>query len=143
MDGSLTFDDVEPDNYYAQAVGWMVDQNITLGCDDDPVLFCPNEPLNSSHLSAFLWRFAGRTYSNHPVPFTDIGINDFYLESARWMVEHRLWVDEEFQPPGDREVFNPNDNVTRARMAVLIWNLAAAPGAFDFDVPLPPLMRDP
>ena len=143
VDGSLTFDDVEPDNYYARAVGWMVDQNITLGCDDDPVLFCPNEPLNSSHLSAFLWRFAGRTYSNHPVPFTDIGINDFYLESARWLVEHRLWVDEDFQPPGNRADFKRDANVTRARMAVFLWNLAAAPGAFDLDVPLPPLMRDP
>ena len=141
VDGSLTFDDVEPDSYYSQAVGWMVDQNITLGCDDD--LFCPNAPLNFSHLSAFLWRFAGHTYSNHPVPFTDIGINDFYLESARWLVEHRLWVDRDFQPPGDREVFNPNDDVTRARMAVLVWNLAAAPGAFDIDVTLPPLMRSP
>ena len=141
VDGSLTFDDVEPDSYYSQAVGWMVDQNITLGCDDD--LFCPNAPLKSSHLSAFLWRFAGHTYSNHPVPFTDIGINDFYLESARWLVEHHLWVDQDFQPPGDREAFNPDDDVTRARMAVFVWNLAAAPGAFDINVPLPPLMRDP
>ena len=143
VDGSLTFGDVEPDSFYSEAVGWMVDQSITLGCDDDPVLFCPNDPLRASHLAAFAWRFAGRTYSNHPVPFTDIGINDFYLEAARWLVEHRLWVDEDFEPPGaGPESFKPSDNVSRARMAMLVWNLAAAPGAFDLDVPLPPLMRD-
>ena len=141
--GSLTFDDVEPDSFYSEAVGWMVDQNITLGCSSDPPLFCPNDRLNASHLAAFLWRFAGRTYSNHPVPFTDIGINDFYLEAARWLVEHRLWVGEDFQALGGGPTdFNPGDNVDRARMAMLIWNLAAAPGAFDADVPLPPLMRD-
>ena len=142
--GSVTFDDVEPDSFYAQAVGWMVDRGVTLGCSSDPVLFCPNDPLTASHLSAFLWRFAGRTYSNHPVPFTDIGINDFYLEAARWLVEHRLWVGEDFQPPGEGPAeFKPSDNVNRARMAMLVWNLAAAPAAFDVDVPLPPLMRDP
>ena len=144
VDGSLTFDDVEPDSFYSQAVGWMVDRGITLGCSSDPVLFCPNDPLKASHLAAFLWRFAGRTYSSHPVPFTDIGINDFYLEAARWLVEHRLWVGEDFRPPGQGPaVFNPGDYVDRARMAVLVWNLAEAPGAFDVDVPLPPLMRSP
>ena len=144
VDGSLIFDDVEPDSYYSEAVGWMVDQNITLGCSTGPVLFCPNEPLRAQHVAAFLWRFAGRTYSNHPVPFRDIGINAYYLEATRWLMEHRLWVDGDFEPPDDDPTnFKPDDNVSRARMAMLVWNLAAAPGAFDSDVPLPPLMRSP
>ena len=144
VDGSLTFDDVEPDSFYSQAVGWMVDQGITQGCSSDPPRFCPNDRLNAAQLAAFQWRFAGRTYSNHPVPFTDIGINAYYLEAARWMVEHRLWIDEDFQPPGDGpEAFKPDDSVSRAWMATLVWNLAAAPGAFDVDVALPPLMRNP
>ena len=145
VDGSLTFDDVEPDSYYSQAVGWMVDQNITLGCSTDPVvLFCPSQPLRSSQLAAFLWRYAGRTYSNHPIPFRDIGINAYYLEAARWMVEHRLWVDEDFEPPDDDPTdFDPSEPVSRGRMAVFVWQLAAAPGAFDADVALPPLLRSP
>ena len=143
-DGSLTFDDVEPDSFYSQAVGWMVDQSITQGCSGDSPLFCPHDPLNAAQLAAFMWRFAGRTYSNHPVPFTDIGINDFYLEASRWLVEHRLWIGADFQPPGDGPTeFNPDDSVDRAHMALLLWNLAAAPAAFDIDVPLPPLMRSP
>ena len=109
------------------------------------MLFCPNDELKASQLAAFLWRFAGRTYSNHNVPFTDIGINDYYLEATRcWLVEHRLWIGADLQPPGDGPAsFNPRDDVTRAHMAMLVWNLAAAPGAFDIDVPLPPLMRSP
>ena len=142
-DGSFTFTDVEPDSYYAEAVGWMVDRNITLGCESDPVArFCPLEPLTNSQLAAFLWRFAGRPYSSHPVPFTDIGINDYYLEAARWMTEHQLWVGDDFEPAdSDGEDFKPRDRVSRGRMAVLVWRLAGAAGAFDSDVTLPALMR--
>ena len=144
IDGSLTFDDVEPDSFYSPAVGWMVDRSITGGCSRDPVLFCPHDPLKTSHVAAFLWSFAGRTYSNHPVPFTDIGINDFYLEAARWLVEHHLWIGEDFEPPGEGPAeFKPGDYVNRSRMAMLIWNLASTPGAFDIDVSLPALMRSP
>ena len=143
-DGSLTFTDVEPESYYSEAVGWMVDQNITLGCSTDPVvLFCPNNPLETSQAVTFLWKFAGRTYSNYPVPFTDIGINAYYLEATRWMVEHRLWVDEFFNPPRHPASFKPYDTVNRARTAMFIWLLAEAAGAFDTDVDLPPLMRSP
>lgn len=142
-DGSLTFTDVEPENYYARAVGWMVDENITAGCQSQPVArFCPNERLSGAQLTAFLWRFAGRTYSNHDVPFRDIDINAYYLEAARWMVEHRIWVDADYDTPGnDPTDFQPGDPVSRARMAVFVWRLAGAPAAFDTRVALPPLMR--
>ncbi len=143
-DGAASFDDVEPESYYDQAVGWMVNRGITRGCSSTEARFCPDDPLIASHLAAFLWRFAGNTYSNHPVPFTDIGINDFYLEAARWLVEHRLWVGDDFAPPGDGPAsFGPGDSVDRARMAMLMWNLAGTPGALDADVVLPPLMRSP
>ena len=77
------------------------------------------------------------------MPFTDVGINAYYLEAARWMVEHRLWVDEFFNPPQDPAEFKPYDTVNRARAAMFIWRLAEAAGAFDTDVDLPPLMRSP
>ena len=144
-EGSLSFGDVEPDSYYSQAVGWMVNENITLGCGNRSIsLFCPHQQLSTSQIAAFLWRFAGRTYSNFPVPFRDIGINAYYLEATRWMVEHHLWVDEDFAPSdGSPSDFLPDSQVTRGRMAALLWRLAAAPGAFDAGVDLPPLMRDP
>ena len=143
-DGSSAFGDVEPESYYSEAVGWMADRDITVGCSTDPVaLFCPNDPLNTSQVATFLWRFAGRTYSTHPVPFTDVGINAYYLEATRWMVEHRVWVDESFNSPQDPAEFNPYNTVSRARTAMFIWLLADAAGAFDTDVDLPPLMRSP
>ena len=140
--GSGTFDDVASGTFYTRAVDWMVGRNITQGCSRDPKLFCPDDPLTNAALATFLWRFAGRTYSNYPVPFSDIGINDFYLEAARWMTEHLIWVDEAYQfPVGNQALFLPNDEVSRARMATLLWNLAVAYDAFAAGVPPPPLMR--
>ena len=60
------------------------------------------------------------------------------------MVENRIWVDEDFEPPDDDPAdFDPSEPVSRGRMAVFVWQLAAAPGAFDADVALPPLLRSP
>ena len=149
-DGSWIFADVEPDGYYAEAVGWMWHEGIAFGCKADPDrLFCPNERLTTSQLAAFLWRFAGELESDHLIPFQDVGVNASYLEAARWMVEHRIWVDEEFEPLDDpkdfnppNKDFNPPDPVTRGRISVFVWKLAGSPGAFAANAELPPLMRD-
>ena len=144
-DGSFTFADVEPDSFYSEAVGWMVNEHITLGCVSRSVsLFCPHGRLTTSQIAAFLWRFAGRKYSDQAVPFRDIGINDYYLEAVRWMIEHQLWVDKSFEASDGSEAdFLPADHVTRGRMGAFLWRLAAARGAFDADAELPPPMRNP
>ena len=142
---ALNFTDVEPNIYYSQAVGWMVNESITAGCSSSNVaLFCPDDELTASQMAVFLWSYAGKKYSNHPIPFGDIGVNDYYLEAARWMIEHRLWVDDNFEPSdGSPADFEPNEPVSRARMAMYLWQLAATPGAFDADAALPPLIRTP
>ncbi len=137
------FADIDSQTHNADAVQWMVDRNITQGCSTDPLLFCPDNPLTASHLATFLWRFAGRTYSNHAVPYIDIHINAFYLEPVRWLTEHRLWVSSDYQPPPSAGAeFAPDERINRGRLALLLWNMAAEPDAFDVDAPLPAFMRD-
>ena len=141
---SAAFSDVESGSYYEDAVDWMVERKITAGCGtkDNP-RFCPDAQISNAQVTEFLWRFAGRKYSNHPVPFRDIGINDYYLEATRWMIEHELWVDDGFElSDGTVTDFQPGAAVTRARTGVLLWRLADARGAFDSDVTPPDLMRD-
>lgn len=143
-DASLRFADVEAGSYYAQAVGWMAQQNISLGCaSSDRPQFCPHAPVSNAQFAVFLWRFAGSKYSNQAVPFRDVGINDFYLEASRWIIEHALWVNERFElSDGTTTRFRPGAAVTRARTAVVLWRLAGTPSAFDSDAAPPPLMRD-
>ncbi len=137
------FADVDSQSHYADAVQWMASRNITQGCSTDPLLFCPDSPLTASNIATFLWRFAGRTYSNQAVPYIDIHINAFYLEAVRWLTENRLWVNSQYMPPANSGAeFAPDEQINRARAALLLWNLAAAPNAFQFDVVLPPLMRN-
>lgn len=143
-DASAAFSDVESDSYFAAAVSWMVEQKITSGCGtkDNP-RFCPDAQISNAQLTEFLWRFAGRKYSNHPVPFRDIGINDYYLEATRWSIEHDLWADDSFElSDGTVTDFQPRAAVTRARAGLHLWRLADTRSAFDSDVTPPPLMRD-
>ena len=139
---SGTFVDVESNRYYSEAVEWMAAEGLTSGCGTNPARFCPHDDLKASHLAAFAWRFAGRTYSNHAIPFDDIGINAHYLEAARWMVEHDLWVDEDHRSASSiTNRFAPFEPLSRSRMAEIMWRLADAPDAFHRNVSLPPLMR--
>ena len=142
-EGSLLFADVEPDSYFSSAVGWMVDNSITAGCSSGDVdLFCPDDVVTAPQLAVFLWGFAGKKYSNRPIPFVDIGVNDYFLEASRWMVEHQLWLDEDFEPSDGGPVeFGRNRTSSRARVAAYLWRLAASPGAFADGI-LPPLIRD-
>ncbi len=144
VDASQTFDDVSEDASYFEAVDWLVREGVTTGCKSGDVrLFCPTEVMTAPQVAAFLWRFAGKKYSNHPIPFSDVGVNDYFLEAARWMVEHDLWLDGSFKASDGSEAdFGRSEPVTRGRVASYLWRLAGTPGAFGGGVPLPPLMRD-
>lgn len=137
------FTDVGSETFYATAVAWMADEGITSGCStDDDAMFCPHDPVSEKHMATFLWRFAGRKYSNQAIPFRDIGVNDYFLEPSRWMIEWDIWVDEDFiLSDGTSTSFNPDESVSRARAATYLWRLAGMPEAFDTDAVLPPVMR--
>ncbi len=139
-DTNRAFTDVEADSYYASAVAWMVAAGITEGCE--PNRFCPHEPLTAAQIAAFLWRYAGRTTSQHYIPFFDIYSEDYFLPAVRWMLEWDIWVDEDFVRAWHGTiVFKPHEPISRSRMAVFLWQLAAAPGALSPDVALSPLAR--
>ena len=51
------FNDVDVDDYYAAAVGWMLAFEITTGCTGDS--FCAHDLATRRHFVTFLWRAAG------------------------------------------------------------------------------------
>ena len=51
------FNDVDIDDYYAAAVGWMLAFEITTGCTGDS--FCAHDLATRRHFVTFLWRAAG------------------------------------------------------------------------------------
>lgn len=57
----LMFKDVPADKYYAAAVEWMADNDISEGCNPPANdLFCPESPVKRGDLAVFLKRFHDR-----------------------------------------------------------------------------------
>src|SRR5688572_19614404 len=50
------FPDVHEASIHAEAIGWLTEQGITLGCG--PLRFCPKDPLTREQMASFLQRFA-------------------------------------------------------------------------------------
>ena len=144
-DDSRLFADVARDSFADEAIGWMARQNITNGCGTaTDMRFCGDEPITTAHIAAFLWRYAGQPPASLTAAFVDVAPNAYFAHPAYWMIEHGLWVDDFLNPVdagGDTTLFNPDSSLTRARMAMFLWQLAGTLEAFDPDAPRPPLTR--
>lgn len=139
--GDTTETDTDnPLSDFQKAVTWMTENLITNGCEADR--FCPHKPLTAAQIAAFLWRFAGSTPSSgEPIIFVDAEANSYYLEPLRWMLRWDLWVNENFESPSHKDFyFHPYSPVSRAQVAVYLWNLAGQPDAFTPARYLPPFM---
>ena len=58
------FSDVDERAFYADAVAWMVDQNITTGVSAG--CFAPDDPISRADAMVFLWRHQGRPSASSP-----------------------------------------------------------------------------
>ena len=88
------FDDVPTDHYAYDAINWMVDNGITVGCGDG-TNFCPEKPLNRAHVAAFLYRAFTQELPGHSgIGDGDDNVvtDDLTLEPGYYSV--RVWFDE-------------------------------------------------
>ena len=68
------FSDVAEDSSYARHVAYIAARGITLGCDDSPPRFCPDEPVTRAQAALFLVRtFDLEGISDEHAGFVDIG----------------------------------------------------------------------
>lgn len=88
---TLPFTDVKTNDYFAQAVGWAFENNITAGTSD--TTFSPNMMCTRAQVVTFLWRAAGcpepTTTKN---PFKDVKKTDWYYKAVLWAVEQNITV---------------------------------------------------
>ncbi|MEM9464448.1 MAG: S-layer homology domain-containing protein [Actinomycetota bacterium] len=119
-DASSDFGDVQPDDYFAEAVQWLVDEEITVGVSDG--CFGPDEIVTRGQFATFLWRWAGRlTGSAHP--FVDVADDRFYADPVRW-----LWTTG-ITTGTSPTTFSPDDQLTRGHIATFLWRHAGRPAA--------------
>lgn len=119
---STSFEDVKSDAFYADAVEWAVDSNITSGISETK--FGPNNPCTRGQIVTFLWRAAGspqpKTVSCR---FVDIKPGDYFYKAVLWAVENKITSGT------DETHFSPNTHCTRAQAITFIWRSEGKPEA--------------
>ncbi|MCI9242026.1 MAG: S-layer homology domain-containing protein, partial [Lawsonibacter sp.] len=74
----FSFTDVTPNDYFADAVQWAVERDITSGTSK--TTFSPDATCSKAQILAFLWRANGSPDPTAANPFTDIRTTDYFIK---------------------------------------------------------------
>jgi S-layer family protein/all-beta uncharacterized protein len=115
---SQRFNDVPPSNPFYNSIDRLAALGITVGCQSNPPLYCPTDPVKRDQMAAFIMRGLGEF--NPPTPpgqrFNDVPpSNLFYNFIDRLAV---LQITLGCTP--DHLLYCPNDSVTRGQMAAFL-----------------------
>jgi len=78
------FTDVPEGAYYAEAVRWAVEKNITKGVSETQ--FAPDSVCTRGQIVTFLYRAFGEPETEGESPFTDVPESAYYAAAVRWAV---------------------------------------------------------
>ncbi|NNF69781.1 MAG: S-layer homology domain-containing protein, partial [Acidimicrobiia bacterium] len=112
------FGDVEGSEFYADAVQWMVDEDLTTGTS--PGCFSPDRQMTRGELATFFWRYAGEPQGGSH-PFVDVASSDFFADAVGWMSS------EGITGGTSPTTFSPDRIVTRGEVAVFMWRYEGEP----------------
>lgn len=113
------FGDIEGSRYYAAAVQWMVDNNITSGTTQQ--CFSPDAPVSRGQAATFLWRMAGEPEAPRH-RFNDV--------TASYQHAAISWLAREGYAVGIRRFeFRPDNPTSRGEFAAMLHRVADQPDA--------------
>ena len=127
------FEDVDSGAYFADAVAWMKEKQITTGTS--PTTFSPDQDLTRGMFATLLWRLAGRPNAPVSEQFTDVPENRYFTEAVHWMLHHGITTGT------SPTTFSPEEALTRGQIATFLWRLAGTSEAFAVGIELPSTMR--
>lgn len=110
------FTDVKETDYFANAVLWAVEKNITSGTS--ATTFSPNATCSKAQILTFLWRANSSPEPTADNPFTDIKPADYFYKAALWTAEKGLV---------SGSTFGANTDCTRAMTVEYLWKAAGSP----------------
>ncbi len=114
------FDDVDDKAYYADAVKWAVENDVTTGTSK--TTFGPGEITTRAQTVTFLWRAMGEPAAKTTVcPFEDVTEGAYYYDAVLWAVENGITEGT------SATEFSPNETVTRAQTVTFLWRMAGKP----------------
>ena len=131
----LPFDDVDPDDYYYDAVEYLYDNKIALGTGEDT--FEPDKACTRAETVTFLWRTLGEPEpTTTTCKFTDVDPDAYYYKAVLWAAENGVTL-------GTSETtFEPDLAVQRCMTQAFLYRTVQLQGggftgtwAFQLDAP--------
>ncbi len=83
-----SFTDVPADSYYAKAVAWAVEKEITSGTGDGK--FSPEDPCTRAQSVTFLYRAAGSPAVSGSAEFSDVASDTYYAAAVAWAAKNGI-----------------------------------------------------
>jgi hypothetical protein len=115
------FKDVPVGAHFENAVGWMVEHNITKGRSEG--IYDPSGTVNRGQMATFLWNLMDKPRNAPPSSFSDVADGVFYADAVAWLQEQGIATGR------SDGTFAPGEQVTRGQMASFLWRLAGRPAA--------------
>ena len=113
VDAANQFEDVEPTDYFAEAVGYAAENGITAGVSAGK--FGPAKDCTRGQVVTFLWTARGKSAPEKTSGFADITGSAYYADAVAWAVENGITA-------GTSETqFSPNRTVTRGQFITMLW----------------------
>ena len=101
------------DSLFADDIVWLAQNNITVGCAQQPLQYCPNKPVTRAQMATFLTRALNLETPPQPAGFTDIDTDGVHAPSIEALHAAGITVGCTQQPLQ----YCPDRAVTRAQMA--------------------------
>lgn len=112
------FRDVPAGAYYANAVRWAAEQEITTGTSADQ--FSPDGSCTRAQFVTFLWRAKGKPAMSGGSGFSDVSARAYYADAVAWAVSEKVTTGV-----GNGR-FDPDGTLTRAQVVTFLYRLAGA-----------------
>ena len=112
---TIPFKDVAENAWYATAVQWAYENNVTAGTS--ATTFSPNDGCTRAEVAQFLWNRAGKPEPmNLKTAFTDVSEDAWYAKAVAWAAENGITAGT------SKTTFSPDEICSRAQIVTLIYH---------------------
>ena len=119
--------DVDPGEWYHEAIDWAVESGLMSGYDDGSNTFGPDDTLTRAQLAQILYNQAGRPEVDPSAveAYSDCSAGAWYARAVAWAASQGLMTG--YDDGTGR--FGPEDELTREQLAAVFWRIAGEPAA--------------
>ena len=117
------FADVNTDSVHAAGIDALRAAGITAGCSQEPLRYCPNQPVTRAEMATFLTRALNLTAPNSGAGFADVPESSAHAASIDALRAAGITQGCSQEPLR----YCPNQPVTRAQMATFLTRALELP----------------